>query len=91
VHGGSLKNRRNVYPSPNSSLPTAFTVLTGSSNQFVTLGASAVPIAAYRLTLNAPSRLAAHVKSRLHWYVAAEIAHEDYLVSVDHTRHIAIS
>jgi hypothetical protein len=33
-------------------LPTAFTVLTGSSNQFVTLGTSAVPIAACQFTLN---------------------------------------
>jgi hypothetical protein len=36
-----------VYPSPVSSAPIGFTLLTGSSNQLVTLGTSAVPIAAY--------------------------------------------
>jgi hypothetical protein len=43
----------NTYP--NSSTPTSFTVLTGSSNQFVSLGTSAVPIAAYRFNFNVPS------------------------------------
>jgi hypothetical protein len=41
--------------------PTAFTILTGSSNQFITLGTSSVPIAAYRITLNAPSSAGAKV------------------------------
>lgn len=50
-----------VYPSPVSSAPVAFTVLTGSSNQFVSLGTSAVPIAGYRLNLNVPSSAGASV------------------------------
>jgi hypothetical protein len=50
-----------VYPSPNSSTPTGFTILSGSSNQFVTLGTSSVPIAAARFTLNAPSSTGAAV------------------------------
>jgi hypothetical protein len=33
-------------------LPTAFTVLTGSSNQFV-IGTSMLPIAGYQFSLNA--------------------------------------
>jgi hypothetical protein len=57
----AFEDPQNVYPSPNSSLPTAFTILTGSSNQFVTLGASGVPIAAYRITLNVPSSAGAKV------------------------------
>ena len=47
----SFEDPTNVYPSPNS-LPTAFTLLTGSSNPFATLGTSRVPTAAYQLTLN---------------------------------------
>jgi hypothetical protein len=35
-------------------LPTAFTVLTGSSNQFV-IGTSVLPIAGYQFSLDAPS------------------------------------
>jgi hypothetical protein len=38
----AFEDRTNVCPSPNSSTPTGFTILTGSSNQFVTLGTSAV-------------------------------------------------
>jgi hypothetical protein len=49
----SKKGPTIVYPSPNSSTPTAFVFLTGSSNQFT--GLSSFSIAAYRLTLNAPS------------------------------------
>lgn len=48
-----------VYPSPVSSSPTAFTLLAGSSNQFITLGASMLPIAGYRVSLNAPSSVGA--------------------------------
>jgi hypothetical protein len=43
----SFVDPTNVYPSP-----TAFTLLTGSSNPFATLGTSGVPTAAYQLTLN---------------------------------------
>jgi hypothetical protein len=50
-----------VYPSPNSSTVTGFTILTGSSNQFATLGSSSVPIAAARFTLNAQSSAGAAV------------------------------
>jgi hypothetical protein len=57
----AFEDPTNTYPSLNSSLPTGFTVLTGSSNQFVTLGASSVPIAAYQFTLNAPSSAGAKV------------------------------
>jgi hypothetical protein len=32
-----------VFPSPNGSTPTSFTLLAGSSNQFVTVGASMLP------------------------------------------------
>jgi hypothetical protein len=32
------------YPSPVSSTPTAFTLLAGSSNQFITVGTSMLPI-----------------------------------------------
>jgi hypothetical protein len=40
-----------VFPSPNSS--------TGSSNQFVTVGASMLPIAGYQFSLNVPSSVGA--------------------------------
>jgi hypothetical protein len=55
----ALEDPTNTYPSPNSSLPTAFTILTGSSNQVT--GLTSLPIAAYRLTLNAPSSAGAKV------------------------------
>jgi hypothetical protein len=48
-----------TYSSPVSSAPTAFVFLAGSSNQFI--GLSSVAIAAYRLTLNAPSSAGAKV------------------------------
>jgi hypothetical protein len=44
-----------TYPSPRSSAPTAFTILTGSSNQFLGLGSSITPIAGYRFNFNVPS------------------------------------
>jgi hypothetical protein len=50
-----------TYPSPNSSAPTAFTLLAGSSNQVVTVGASIAPIAGYMFSLNAPSSAGAKV------------------------------
>jgi hypothetical protein len=50
-----------TYPSPNSSTPTGFTILTGSSNQFVTLGSSVAPIAGYQFTLNSQSSAGARV------------------------------
>ena len=56
----ALETRPTRSPPPNSSLPTAFTVLTGSSNQFV-IGTSMQPIAAYQFTLNVPSSAGAQV------------------------------
>jgi hypothetical protein len=48
-----------VYPSPRSSAPTAFTILTGSSNQFFGVGPGSTTgvteIAGYRFNFNAPS------------------------------------
>jgi hypothetical protein len=49
------------YPSPVSSTPTAFTLLAGLSNQFVTVGTSMLPIAGYQFSLNAPSSVGASV------------------------------
>jgi hypothetical protein len=59
----TLEDPTNVYPSPNSSLPTAFTIFgPNSSNAFFTLGSSITapingPIAAWQVTLNAASTL----------------------------------
>jgi hypothetical protein len=50
-----------VYPSPNSSAPTAFSLLAGSTNQFITVGTSMLPIAGYQFALNAPSSAGAKV------------------------------
>lgn len=50
-----------TYPSPNSSAPTGFNLLSGSSNQFITVGASMLPIAGYQFALNAPSSAGAKV------------------------------
>jgi hypothetical protein len=50
-----------VFPSPRSSTPTGFTLLAGSSNQFVTVGTSMLPIAGYQFSLNAPSSVGASV------------------------------
>lgn len=50
-----------TYPSPNSSAPTGFTLLAGSSNQIVTIGSSLAPIAGYQYSLNAPSSAGARV------------------------------
>jgi hypothetical protein len=58
---GTLEDPTAVYPNPNSSTPTAFTIATGSSNIYLSLGTSAVPIAAYQFTLNSISSAAARV------------------------------
>ena len=50
-----------VFPSPRSSTPTGFTLLAGSSNQFVSVGSSMLPIAGYQFSLNAPSSAGASV------------------------------
>jgi hypothetical protein len=60
----AFEDPTNTYPSPNSSLPTAFTILTGSSNQFISVGVGSTivsEIAAYRITLNAPSSAGAKI------------------------------
>jgi hypothetical protein len=50
-----------VFLSPRSSTPTGFTLLAGSSNQFVTVGTSMLPIAGFQFSLNAPSSVGASV------------------------------
>lgn len=54
-----------VYPSPRSTAPTPFTLLAGSSNQFVGIGPGSTTgitvIAGYRFNLNAPSSAGAPV------------------------------
>jgi hypothetical protein len=50
-----------VFPSPRSSTPTGFTLLAGSSSQFITVGTSMLPIAGYQFSLNAPSSVGASV------------------------------
>jgi hypothetical protein len=61
----AFEDPTNTYPSPNSSLPTAFTILTGSSNQSIGVGMGSTTgvttIAAYRITLNAPSSAGAKI------------------------------
>lgn len=48
-----------TYPSPRSSAPTPFTIMTGSSNQFAGVGPGSTSglatIAGYRFNFNAPS------------------------------------
>src|SRR3954465_5367697 len=58
---GTLEDPTGVYPNPNSSTPTPFTIFTGSSNIYVSLGTSGVPIAAYQFTLNTQSSAGAKV------------------------------
>lgn len=58
---GTLEDPTGVYPNPYSSAPTAFTIFTGSSNIFVGLGTSGVPIAAHQFTLNTQSSAGAKV------------------------------
>jgi hypothetical protein len=50
-----------TFASPNSSAPTGFTLLAGSSNQVIAVGSSMLPIAGYQFTLNAPSSAGAKV------------------------------
>jgi hypothetical protein len=59
----AMEDPTNVFPSPNSSLPTAFPLITASStsaaNQIT--GLTSIAIAAWRLTLNALSSVGAKV------------------------------
>jgi len=50
-----------VYPPPNRSSPARSTLLAGSSNQFITVPSSMLPIAGFQFTLNAPSSAGARV------------------------------
>lgn len=50
-----------VYPSPNSSAPTAFTLLAGSANVSIGVPSSLGPIAGYQFALNVPSSAGATV------------------------------
>jgi hypothetical protein len=59
--GVTFEDISGTYPSPVSSSPTSFTLLAGSTTQFVTVGASMAPIAGYRFSLNAPSTVSASV------------------------------
>src|SRR5882672_3216393 len=67
----TLEDPTGVYPSPNSSAPTAFTIISSvSSNALFELGSSVTlpignPIAAYQFTLNALSRLGGATKATL--------------------------
>jgi hypothetical protein len=47
--------------SPVSSPPTSLTLLSASSNQFVSVGSSMLPVAGYRFSLNASSSAKASV------------------------------
>jgi hypothetical protein len=51
----------NYQSSAGSTAVTAFTLLAGSSNQFVTVGTSIAPIAGYQFTLNSQSSAGARV------------------------------
>jgi hypothetical protein len=42
-------------------MPTAFTIATGSSDIYISLGTSALPIAGYQFTLNTQSSAGAKV------------------------------
>ncbi len=57
-----MKTPPGLYPSPNSSAPTGFTLLAGSSDQFITMGSSMVPIAGYQFSLNVPSSAGAKIR-----------------------------
>jgi hypothetical protein len=56
----TLEDPTGVYPNPNSSSPTAFTIFTGSSNAIFSMGSSVTtplikPIAAYQFSMTALS------------------------------------
>lgn len=61
----AFEDPTNTYPSPNSSLPTPFTILTGNANAFISIAPGSsiapAPIAAYRFTLNTQSSVGARV------------------------------
>jgi hypothetical protein len=57
--------------------PTGFTLLAGSSNQFITVGTSLLPIAGYRFSLNAPWSAGASVT-----FVALQLARPSLVASI---------
>jgi hypothetical protein len=59
----TLEDPTLTYPNPQSSSPTTFTLATASSTAAAPLviGISSIAIAAWRLTLNAPSSVGARV------------------------------
>jgi hypothetical protein len=60
---GTVEDVTGTYPNPNSSTPTTFTLATASSTAATPLvtGITSIAIAAWRLTLNAPSSAGAKV------------------------------
>jgi hypothetical protein len=57
----ALEDPTNVFPSPNSSLPTAFAFATWGASATFLSGFSSFSIAAYRLTVNSLSSVGAKV------------------------------
>jgi hypothetical protein len=60
----TIEDPTGTFPNPNSSAPTGFTVMTGSSNQFFGIPSSfgnSVAIAGFRFTLNTQSSAGAKV------------------------------
>jgi hypothetical protein len=59
----TLEDPTGVYPNPNSSAPTTFTLVTASSTAATPLvtGLTSLAIAAWRLTVNTPSSAGAKV------------------------------
>ena len=57
----TMEDPTNVYPSPNSSTPTAFAFATWGASATFLSGFSSFSIAAYRLTINTLSSVGAKV------------------------------
>jgi hypothetical protein len=57
----TMEDPTNVYPSPNSSTPTAFVLATWGAAATAVTGLTSFSIAAYRLTVNSLSSVGARV------------------------------
>ena len=57
----AMEDPTNVYPSPNSSLPTAFAFATWGASATLLTGFSSFSIAAYRISMNTQSSVGAKV------------------------------
>ena len=57
----AMEDPTNVFPSPNSSLPTAFPFVTWGASATLLSGFSSFAIAAFRLTMNTQSSAGAKV------------------------------